>query len=169
MFSGSHDTVGRGSTSQFQRIAIVGGFVAIGAIVIFMAMLQISTAQNVAFKQAWNSVKFEANELTREYQAEEGRWKAGQYSNETMAGIVGDYLPRYEKLIDKTKAIETPERYQQARDLLARSIESEKESNEHFRSYLLTGDPKEYEKASDLLSLSLKYEAESAGAMSAAG
>ena len=86
-----------------------------------------------------------------------------------MAEIVDSYLPKYQQLVDGAKAIETPDRYIDARDLLVKSIEAEKDSNEHFREYLLTGDDKEYKKASDLLSLSLKHEAESSVAMSAAG
>lgn len=154
---------------RVQRAAVIGGFVAIGAVVVFMVLLQVSTAQNVAFKQGWNSVKAQANDLTAQYQAEEGRWKAGQHGNATMAAIVDSYMLRYQQLIDNAQAIETPDRYIDARDLLVKSLEAEKDSNEHFREYLLTGDDKEYKKASDLLSLSLKHEAESSAAMSAAG
>jgi hypothetical protein len=148
---------------------VVAGVVAIAGIVAFMAVMQVSNAQNVAFKQSWNSVKFKIGELTSQYQTEEGKWKAGQHSNAEMAGIVDQYLPRYQQLIDEANAIQTPERYLQARDLLVQSIEAEKESNVHFKNYLLTGDQQENRKASDLLSLSLKYELESSGAMSAAG
>lgn len=154
---------------QFQRAAVIGGFVAIGAIVAFMVVMQVSAAQSAAFKQSWNSVKAQANTLTGEYQAEEGRWKAGQHDNAAMAGIVDAYLPRYQQLIDSAEAIETPDRYIESRDLLVKSLEAEKSSNEHFKEYLLTGDEDEYKKASDLLSLSLKHEAESSAAMSAAG
>ena len=152
-----------------QRAAVIGGFAAIGAIVVFMVLLQISTAQNATFKQGWNSIKAQANDLTAQYQAEEGKWKARQYDNATMAEIVDSYLPKYQQLVDGAKAIETPDRYIDARDLLVKSIEAEKDSNEHFREYLLTGDDKEYKKASDLLSLSLKHEAESSAAISTAG
>lgn len=154
---------------QVQRAAVIGGFAAIAAIVAFMALMQLSNAQNVAFKQSWDSIGFEAIALTKEYQAEEGRWKAGQHSNATMADIVDRYLPRYQQLIDRAETLETPEKYADARDLLVRSLEAEKQSNERFKQYLLTGDRQEYEKALDLFSLSLKYSAEADAAVSAAG
>lgn len=151
------------------RALVIAGFAAIAALVGVMVMLQVSSAQNSAFKQSWDAIAFETNALSQEYQAHEGKWLNQQYDNDTMIGIVDDYQPRYQELIDRAQALETPEKYTNARDLLVKSIQTEKDSNEHFRNYLVTGDQEEYEKSSELLSLALKYSAEADSVISAAG
>jgi hypothetical protein len=154
---------------QAPRILVIAGFAAIAALVGVMGMLYVSGAQNSAFKQSWDAIAFETVDLTRAYQAEEGKWNAGQYDNETMIGIIDDYMPRYQSLVDRAEALDTPEKYVQARDLLVKAIQTEKDSNEHFKTYLLTGDEEEREKRDDLFSLSLKYSAEADAVIAAAG
>ncbi|MEM3159893.1 MAG: hypothetical protein QXJ74_03830 [Nitrososphaera sp.] len=155
--------------SQRQLILTAG---VIGAVVAFAVLLvypQIANASDIAFRQSWNAIAFETGDLTQEYQAHEGKWKAGGYSNEEMAGIVDDYRPRYQSLIARADAIDTPDKYAESRELLVKSIETEMISNDHFKNYLLTGDESELRKSEDLLSLSLKYSAEADAAVLAAG
>jgi hypothetical protein len=76
-----------------------------------------------------------------------------------MIIVVDNYLPRYQQLIDRANALDTPDRYKEARAYLVSSIESEKESNEHFRTYLATGNQSEYQRSSDLLTRSLSESA----------
>jgi hypothetical protein len=154
---------------QRQTMLAAGVLAAAGVLVALMAYPQIANARDVQFRQSWNAIAYETVELTKEYQAEEGKWKAGQYDNATMAGIVDRYLPRYQSLIDRAGALDTPEKYAESRDLLVKAIRTEKEGNEHFKAYLLTGDPKEYKRSVDLINLSLQYSAEADAAVRAAG
>jgi hypothetical protein len=154
---------------QASKAIVIGGFAAIAVLVGVMVMLQVSSAQNEGFKQKWNGIALDTISLTQHYQAEEGKWKKGQYDNATMAGIVDKYAPMYQALIDRAKALETPERYAEAHGLLIKAIQTEKDSNEHFKTYLLTGNKTEYEKTLDLFSLSLKYSAEADASIKAAG
>ena len=155
--------------NRVSRFVAIAGFAAIAVLIGIMVMLQVSNAQNDEFKQKWNGIALDSIALTREYQAEEGKWKAGQYDNATMAGIVDKYMPRYQSLIDRSNALETPERYTEARSLLVKAIQTEKDSNEHFKAYLLTGDKAEYQKTLDLFSLSLNYSAQADASIKEAG
>lgn len=154
---------------QASRVVMIAGFGAIALLVAVMVMLQVSNAQNGVFKQKWDTIAYDSIALTQQYQAEEGKWKAGHYDNATMAGIVDKYMPRYQSLIDRANALETPERYSEARGLMVKAIQTEKDSNEHFKAYLLTGDKAEYNKELDLFSLSLNYSAEADAAIKEAG
>jgi hypothetical protein len=142
---------------------------AVAAFAVLLVYPQIANASDIAFRQQWNAIAFETNDLTKEYQAHEGRWKAGEYSDDQMAGIVDEYRPRYQSLIDRAKAVETPEKYTESRELLVKSIEAEMVSNNHFKNYLLTGDESELRRAEELLSLSLRYSADADAAVVAAG
>ncbi len=155
--------------NQKQMILTVTVIGAVAAFAVLLVYPQIVNASDIAFRQQWNAIAFETNDLTQEYQAYEGTWKAGGYSNEEMAGIVDDYRPRYQSLIDRANVIETPDKYEQSRELLVKSIEAEMTSNHHFKNYLLTGDESELRKSEDLLSLSLRYSAEADAAVLAAG
>lgn len=155
--------------NQRQTILTAG---VIGAVIAFAVLLvypQIANANDIAFRQEWNAIAFETNDLTKEYQAHEGKWKTGQYSNEEMADIVDSYRPRYQSLIDRAEAIETPDKYMESRELMVKAIDAEMTSNDHFKNYLLTGSESEHRKSEDLLSLSLKYSADADAAVVAAG
>lgn len=154
---------------QRQTVLTAAVITAAGALVIFTVYPQVANARDVAFRQSWNAISFETVELTKEYQAEEGRWRAGQYDNATMAGIVDKYLPRYQALIDRAEALDTPDKYAESRELLVKAIRTERESNVHFKAYLLTGDEEEYDRSVDLVNLSLQYSAEADAAVRAAG
>lgn len=151
------------------RIITIGGFVVIGALIAFMVFLQVEATRNNEFKRAFEQIVVDVNVLTQEYQAEEGKWLAKEYDNSTMIAAVDKYLPRYEELVDRAEALDTPERYIEARSYLVSAIESEKQSNEHFRNYLVTGDQREYEKSTDLLNKSLRDSASADAAIKAAG
>lgn len=154
---------------QVGRVVTIAGIAAIGALVTFMVLLQAAESKNNNFKRAFERIVLDTNALTEEYQVEEGRWKAGRYDNATMVSIVEKYLPRYQELVGRAEALETPDKYRTAQGLLVKAIQSEKESNEHFRNYLATGDRSEYEKSSDLLSKSLAYSVDADAAIKAAG
>jgi hypothetical protein len=154
---------------QTSKVFIYAGFAAIAAIIGVMVVLQVSNVRNLTFKQSWDNLGFEVISLTQEYQAEERKWSDKQYDDAQMVGIIDVYSAKYQSLIDRAKTLDTPERYAQARDLLVKAIETEKQSNEHFKAFLLTGDQKEKDRSSDMFSLSLRYSAEADAAIKAAG
>ena len=65
------------------------------------------------------------------------------------------------KPINKTNELQTPTGYENVTTLYAKSLESELESNTHFRNYLLTGNTTENEASEQSLSDALRYEMES--------
>jgi hypothetical protein len=134
-----------------------------------MIFLQVENTRNNEFKKSIDAIATDTISLTREYQAEEGKWTDKQYDNATMIIKIDAYSPRYQDLIDRANAVATPAKYAVAKGFLIKSIESEKQSNEHFRNHLQTGDPQEYERSVDLFSLSLRYSAEYDAAIGAAG
>ena len=155
--------------NQKQTILTAGVIGAVATFAVFLVYPQIANASDIAFRQSWNTIAFETNDLTQEYQAHEGKWKAGDYDNEEMADIVDSYRPRYQSLVDKAETVDAPDKYIESRDLLAKAIETEMVSNDHFKNYLLTGDENELRRSEALLSLSLKYSAEADAAVLAAG
>jgi hypothetical protein len=154
---------------QVNRLVTIAGIGAIAAIVAFFTFLQVEAARNNEFKRLIDQIAFDTIALTREYQAEEGNWNSKQYDNSTMIAIIDDYQPRYQELIDRANAVDTPERYKAAKDYLIKSVEAEKQSNERFRDYLVTGDRSEYERSVDLFSQSLQYSASYDAAIKEAG
>ncbi|MGI0029425.1 MAG: hypothetical protein ACREAQ_06930 [Nitrososphaera sp.] len=154
---------------QANRIITYGGIAAIAAIVGFMVFLQVEAARNNDFKKAIDGIALDTIALTQKYQEEEGKWNEKQYDNSTMIGIIDKYQPRYQEILDRAQALDTPERYKVARDKLIKAVETEMQSNEHFRNYLSSGNPDEYRKSIDLFSQSLQYSADYDAAMIAAG
>jgi hypothetical protein len=134
-----------------------------------MGLLFAADRRNSEASRSIDTIAVDAIELTREYQAEEGRWSKKQLDNKTMIEIIDQYDPRYQAILDRANQLDVPQRYEAARDLLVKAVGSEKQSNLHLRNHIATGSQSEYEKAIDLVSLSLQYSADYDAAMKAAG
>ncbi len=154
---------------QKSRIITIGGIVAIAVLVGFMISLQVEAMRNNKFKRNFEKIVIDVNTLTQQYQGEESKWLAKNYNNSTMISVINQYLPKYQELVDRAEALDTPERYKESQGYLVSAIESEKQSNEHFRNYLVTGDQQEYDRSSDLLTKSLTDSANADAAIKAAG
>jgi hypothetical protein len=154
-------------TTSTSRIITIGGIAVIGAIVAFMVFLQVDAARNNEFKRAFEKIVVDTNALTKEYTAEEAKWLA--QDNSTLIKVIEQYQPRYEQLVDRAKALNTPEKYTESRNYLVSAIDLEKQSYMHFRNYLATGNQTEYEASSEMLSRSLAESANADAAIKAAG
>ena len=152
---------------QTRRVITFGGIAVIGALIAFMVFLQIEASRNNDFKRAFEQIILDTNALTQQYTAEEQRWLS--QDNNTLIQVIDQYLPRYNQLIERANALNTPERYESAKNYLVSAIEFERESYEHFRNYLVTGNPSEYQESSDLISQSLEQSVNADAAIKEAG
>jgi hypothetical protein len=155
------------SRKQTRQLITFGGIAAIGTLIAFMVFLQMETSRNNEFKRAFERIVIDTNALTQQYTSEEDMWLSRD--NSTMIQIIDQYLPRYDELIGRAKALNTPERYKSAHDYLVSAIELERQSHQHFRNYLTTDDQSEYEKSSEMISRSLEQSVNADAAIKAAG
>jgi hypothetical protein len=132
-----------------------------------MVFLQIEASRNSEFKRAYEQIILDTNALTQEYTAEEERWLS--QDNNTLIQVIDRYLPRYDLLIERANTLNTPEKYESAKKYLVSAIELERQSYEHFRNYLVTGDQSEYRESSDLISRSLEQSVNADAAIKEAG
>lgn len=155
------------SRKQTRQLITFGGIAVIGALIAFMVFLQMENSRNNEFKRAFERIVIDTNALTQQYTSEEDMWLSRD--NSTMIQIIDQYLPRYDELIERAKALNTPERYKSAHDYLVSAIELERQSHQHFRNYLTTDDQSEYEKSSEMISRSLEQSVNADAAIKAAG
>ena len=155
------------SRKQTRRLITFGGIAVIGALIAFMVFLQIEASRNTEFKRTYEQIILDTNALTREYTAEEERWLS--QDNNTLIQVIDSYLPRYDRLIERANTLNTPEKYESAKNYLVSAIELERQSYEHFRNYLVTGDQSEYQESSDLISRSLEQSVKADAAIKEAG
>lgn len=149
--------------SQIGKIGTIAGIAAIGAVIAYMAFLQIQLSQENDYKREFEAIVIDVNSLTREYVMQESRWI--MQDNATLVQVIDQYLPRYQGLVDRAEALAAPESCQASKDLLAKAIDSEMKSNEHFRNFLVTGDRNEEVASSRLLTDSLNSSAEADAAI----
>jgi hypothetical protein len=124
----------------------------------FSSSTPITFAQDsTSFVSSFENLVKEVRNLSQSYQNETGN---GKVDNETIITITDNYKPKYESLINKAKALQPPEQFQNGTDLYIKSVESELQSNDHFRNYLATNNATENEMSNKLLSDSLVYEIE---------
>ena len=151
------------------RAITIAGIAAIGAVVVVMVLLFAADRRNIDARRSIDAIALDAITLTREYQAEEGKWTKHQYDNSTMIAVIERYDPRYQAIIDRANELDVPDRYKVAQDFLIKAVQSEQQSNLHFRNHIVSGSQVEYEKSIDLFSLSLQYSADYDAAMKSAG
>ena len=131
---------------------------------------QISFAQNgTSFVSSFEKLVKKANNLSQSYHNETGKFAKGQINNKTMIAITDNYLPKYQSLINESKSLQPPKQFQNATDLYTKSLESELQSNNHFRNYLLTNNFTESKLSSKLLSDSFTNEIEAFKKLKASG
>jgi hypothetical protein len=138
-------------------VTMVAIVVGVGAFYL-VSPLFISTQ---SFASSFQGIVNETGLLAHDYDTQVQKWQRGELSNQTMASVTDTYLPKYQELINKTNALQTPAGYENVTSLYAKSIESELKSNIQFRDYLLTGNKTESEASMQSLSDAFKYEMES--------
>jgi hypothetical protein len=119
-----------------------------------------TTSSNItSFHKSYEILINDSHLLTQTYQNEIRKWQLKQYNNSTIISITDNYLPKFQKLVNRVEALQpTTANYAQARDLYIKSLQSEMESYRHFRNSLATGNPAEDRISTQLLSEALRYE-----------
>jgi hypothetical protein len=152
---------------QTRRLITFGGIAVIGVLIAFMVLLQVETSRNNEFKRAFEKIVIDTNALTQEYTIQEDQWLSRD--NNTMIQVIDEYLPKYDMLVEKAKALDTPEKYKSAQEYLVSAVDLERQSYQHFRNFLVTGNESEYRISSDMISRSLEESVNADGAIKAAG
>jgi len=146
---------------SIRLLALSSLLIALALTTTFSSSTPITFAQDTtSFVGSFENLVKEVNNLSQSYYNETGNSGNGQVDNETIITITDNYKPKYESLIDKAKALQPPEQFQNGTDLYIKSVESELQSNNHFRNYLATNNATENELSIKLLSDSLNYETE---------
>ena len=117
-----------------------------------------------SFHKSYEILVNDSNKLTQSYQNEIAKWQSKQYDNKTMISVTDNYLPKFQQLVNRAKALQPGNsnlKYIQARDLYIKSLQSEIESYKHFRNFLVSGNSLENERSTQYLSDALKYEVNS--------
>lgn len=139
-------------------------------IVTFSNPSQVSFAQNSpSFVSSFEKLVKQVNNLSQSYHNETGKFAKGQITNKTMIAITDNYLPKFQNLVNESKALQPPKQFQNATDLYTKSLESELQSNNHFRNYLSTNNSTENKLSSKLLSDAFNYEIEAFKKLQASG
>jgi hypothetical protein len=152
---------------QTRRLITFGGIAVIGVLIAFMVFLQVEASRNNEFKRAFEKIVIDTNALTQEYTIQEDQWLSRD--NNTMIQVIDQYLPKYDMLVERAKALDTPEKYKPAQEYLVSAIDLERQSYQHFRNFLVTGDESEYGMSSEMISRSLQESVNADGAIKAAG
>jgi hypothetical protein len=114
------------------------------------------------FHKSYEMLINDSHSLTQSYQKEIGKWQSKQHDNKTMILVTDNYLPKFDKLVNRAEALQpATAKYLQAKDLYIKSLQSEIESYKHFRTFLITGNKTEDDMSTQLLSNALKYEIKS--------
>ena len=152
---------------QTRRLITFGGIAIIGVLIAFIVFLQVEASRNNDFKRAFEKIVIDTNALTQDYTIQEDQWLSRD--NNTMIQVIDQYLPKYDMLVERAKALDTPQKYKSAQEYLISAIDLERQSYQHFRNYLVTGDESEYTMSSDMISRSLEESVNADGAIKAAG
>jgi hypothetical protein len=136
-------------------------------------MQQAPSPQNATihgFEDAFIGIVNDTRNLSFAFNDELAKLQSGVYDNQTFVTITDLYLNKYQELIARTDALKQwpaslPQNYSKAIDLYSESIRTEMESQEHYQTYITTGNLTENERSDQLLSEALKFELEAFSAI----
>jgi hypothetical protein len=154
---------------QRERIIIFSGIGVLAIIVAFAVYLELERSKVQAFSETYSRLLDDSRTLTHNYQNEVGKWKSKQYANATMISVTDQYLPKFQSLVDRAKALPASAKYAKVRDFTVQSFQSELESYRHFRNLLATGNRAEDRISTQLLTDALGNETKAFAAFNAAG
>jgi hypothetical protein len=110
------------------------------------------------FRSSLSNIVNQSQSLTKSYQDEVGKWMSHQYDNSTFISITDSYIPKFENLVNSAQNLTYPTDYKYVYDALVNSLQSETDSNKHFRNFLQSGNKTENQISIDLLSKAWQYE-----------
>jgi ferritin len=111
----------------------------------------------------------QAHNLTQSYQNEVTKWRTHQFDNKTMISIINDYIPKYENLVNQSKTLQPPKQFQNATNVYTKSLESELQSNVHFKNYVSTNNSTENKLSSQFLQEAANHELDAFKALAPSG
>jgi hypothetical protein len=116
--------------------------------------------ENTSFVKSLENLGKKAHDLTLSYANETGKLGKVQVDNKTKIAITDSFKPKFQSLINEAKALQPPKQLQNATDLYIKSLESQLQSNNHYRNYLATNNATENKLSTKLLSDAFNYELE---------
>jgi hypothetical protein len=117
--------------------------------------------KNQLFATSFENLVNRAALLTHDFDIEVQKWKKGEHNNETMASITDSYVPKFQELTTLVKDLQTPKQFENVTKFYLKSLQSELQSNIHYRNSLVSGNITEGLLSSKLYSEALRYEMES--------
>ena len=111
-----------------------------------------------SFASSLSNLVKKAHDLSLSYTNETGKSVKGHIDNKTIIAITDSFKPKFQSLINEAKALQPPKQFRNATDLYIKSLESQLQSNNHYRNYLATNNATENKLSSKLLSNSSNYE-----------
>jgi hypothetical protein len=115
---------------------------------------------NTSFANSISILVKKAHDVSLSYTNETGKSGKGQVDNKTKIAITDSFKPKFQSLINEAKALQPPKQLQNATDLYIKSLESQLQSNNHYRNYLATNNATENKLSTKLLSDSSNFEFE---------
>jgi hypothetical protein len=120
------------------------------------------------YKNYLENVIDKAVNLTRSYQSEIALWNDHKYSNETMAKITENYLPKFIAQLDQFNKTSAPAKYSKVKDNYVKSFDSEIKSYRLFDIFLKTNNSTANNLSNDYFSSALTFETIARNAFTAA-
>ena len=110
------------------------------------------------FRTSLSNIVNQSQSLTKSYSDETGKWISHQYDNSTFVSITDSYIPKFENLVKSAQNLTYPTDYKYVYDALVNSLQSETDSNKHFRNFIQSGNKTEDQISIDLTSKAIQYE-----------
>ena len=110
------------------------------------------------FRSSLSNIVNQSQSLTKSYSDETGKWLSHQYDNSTFVSITDSYIPKFENLVKSAQNLTYPTDYKYVYDALVNSLQSETDSNKHFRNFIQSGNKTEDQISIDLTAKAIQYE-----------
>lgn len=140
------------------RLAISTGVAIIGIVIIVNYYLDQTQLSGQRFGDQLAQIQLDLKNETQSFDAHLTQYKNGEISKNQMLNITDSHITAVQNILPRYEQLRAPELFVPSLQLFKLSTETQIESDQTLREWVVTGDNATYAKSNQLLQQSFQYE-----------
>ena len=140
------------------QVAIASGVIIVAIVIVVNYYLDQTQLSGQRFGDQLAQIQLDLKNETQDFDAHLTQYKHGQISKNQMLNITDSHITIVQNILPRYEQLKAPELFAPSLQLFKLSTETQIESDQALREWVMTGDNATYEKSNQLLQQSFQYE-----------
>jgi len=140
------------------QVAIAIGVIIIAIVIVVNYYLDQTQLSGQRFGDQLAQIQLDLKNETQSFDSHLTEYKNGQISKDKMLNITDSHIAAVQNILPRYEQLKAPELFAPSLELFKLSTETQIESDQTLREWVVTGDNATYAKSNQLLQQSFQYE-----------